>query len=211
MNFRICLARPAALALPAIAILAAGSPAFAHNNLVPTPARVLVCVDHALADSDLGNAEVLASEMFVRAGVKLDWRDRPGPCRGVDSAIVVDLLSTAPKSASKTALAAANVSDDVHIEVFLDRIPSEFPGLRPTALAHVLVHEITHILQGVARHSETGVMKAVWTLDDYDEMRHRPLAFAPEDLELIRTGLAARAARHSAALQIAAAAGVQTR
>ena len=201
MNFRLL----------AITILAAGSPAFAHTDGPQASNKILVCVDHALSDPDLGNAEVLASQMFAQAGVKLDWRDRPSPCRGVDSAIVVDLLTTAPKDASRTALAAANVSDDVHIEVFLDRIPTGAPGLHIVALAHVLVHEITHIIQGVPRHSETGVMKAVWTLDDYHEMRLHPLGFAPEDLELIRVGLAARAVRHIAALQLVAAADTRTR
>ena len=33
-------------------------------------------------------------------------------------------------------------------------------------LAHVLVHEITHVLEGVDRHTGQGVMKARWTEDD---------------------------------------------
>jgi len=201
MNFRLL----------AITILAAGSTAFAHDSAPRASNKVLVCVDHSLNDSDLGNAEVLASEMFVRARVKLDWRDRPSPCRGIDNAIAIDLVNSAPKDASRTALAAANVSDDIHIAVFLDRIPRDSHGLHTVALAHVLVHEITHIIQGVPRHSETGVMKARWTRDDYDEMRQRPLNFAPEDLELIRVGLAARAARHTGALQLVAAADTRTR
>ena len=65
-------------------------------------------------------------------------------------------------------------------------------------LAHVLAHEITHILEDIPRHSESGVMKAWWTIADCDEMRRRPLAFASEDIELIHLGLAARARRSSA-------------
>jgi hypothetical protein len=197
--------------LLAITILAAGAPAFGRSTPVQAPGTVLVCVDHSLDDPGIGNAEVLASQMFISAGVKLDWRDRPSPCRGLDNAIEIDLVNSAPKNASPTARASANVSDDIHITVFLDRIPTDGHGLHTMALAHVLVHEITHIIQGVPRHSETGVMKARWTLGDYDEMRHRPLAFAPEDLELIRLGLAARAIRHTAALQLVAAADTRTR
>jgi hypothetical protein len=197
--------------LLAITILAAGSPAFAHDNAPQSPNKIFVCVDHSLDDPDLGNAEILASEMFAHAGVKLVWHDRPGPCRGVDTAILIGLVNSAPKDASRTALASANVSDDIHIAVFLDRIPRDAHGLHTRALAHVLVHEITHIIQGVPRHSETGVMKASWTMVDYDEMRCHTLAFAPEDLELIRVGLAARAVRHVAALQIVAAADTRTR
>src|ERR1051325_5459793 len=56
-------------------------------------------------------------------------------------------------------------------------------------LAHTLVHEITHNLQAIARHSGTGIMKARWTLDDYNEMALRPLRFEPVDLYLIRLGV----------------------
>jgi len=64
--------------------------------------------------------------------------------------------------------------------------------LAPALLAHVLVHEITHILEGVARHSETGIMKANWTLRDYYDMQTKTLQFASEDVELIHRGLAQR-------------------
>jgi hypothetical protein len=58
----------------------------------------------------------------------------------------------------------------------------------------VLVHEITHVLQGIEhqRHSEDGVMKARWTADDLYQMSYRPLHFDPFDVELIRRGLANR-------------------
>ena len=66
------------------------------------------------------------------------------------------------------------------------------PGQKSTTqlLAHVLVHEITHILQGITRHSETGIMKAHWTPEDYEEMQLRPLSFTRKDIELIQIGLA---------------------
>jgi hypothetical protein len=62
-------------------------------------------------------------------------------------------------------------------------------------LAHVMVHEITHILQGVSRHSESGIMKARWTNNDYQEMMFQPLPFAPEDVKLVQLGLDARELR----------------
>ena len=61
--------------------------------------------------------------------------------------------------------------------------------LEPIILGHVLVHEITHVLQGVDRHSEKGMMKARWTPEDYCEMEWKPLEFTPEDIILIRLGL----------------------
>ncbi len=66
-------------------------------------------------------------------------------------------------------------------------------GIIPTELlAHVMAHEITHILEGVSRHSNSGIMRALWSEDDHKMMKKHPLSFAPEDVELIRSGLAAR-------------------
>ena len=59
-------------------------------------------------------------------------------------------------------------------------------SLRPALLGHVMVHEITHVLEGVARHSSAGVMKAHWDLADYHAMTGRPLPFAAEDIRLVR-------------------------
>jgi len=83
-----------------------------------------------------------------------------------------------------------------HIVIFYDRVQqAAHPDLIPCLLAHVLVHEITHILQGFSRHSDQGVMKASWDGSDYSAMAWKPLAFAREDIDLIHLGLAARAAR----------------
>ena len=64
------------------------------------------------------------------------------------------------------------------------------PRLEPIVLAHVLVHELTHVLQGVSRHSEAGVMQAHWTIRDYSEMEDKPLGFTPDDADLVHFGLA---------------------
>jgi hypothetical protein len=62
-----------------------------------------------------------------------------------------------------------------------------------TPSAHVLVHEIAHILQESDQHSESGVMKAVWTHPDYVRMRTETLSFTPGDVKLIQLGVASRA------------------
>jgi hypothetical protein len=57
----------------------------------------------------------------------------------------------------------------------------------------VLAHEIGHVLQGIERHSETGVMMAKWTSEDYKQMVVKPLAFTEEDVILIHNGMEGRA------------------
>ncbi len=76
--------------------------------------------------------------------------------------------------------------------VFWDRI--ECRALPMQLLAHVMVHEITHPLEGISRHSETGVMKVNWTEDDVKTIKLHPMKFAAEDVELIHRGLTVRSA-----------------
>ena len=64
------------------------------------------------------------------------------------------------------------------IYVFVDRVAAMVPpGRIGTLLGHVLVHEITHGLQGVSRHSARGVMKAHWDTPDFRAMEVHPLPF----------------------------------
>jgi hypothetical protein len=69
------------------------------------------------------------------------------------------------------------------------------PEAPQMSLAYVLVHEITHILEGMPRHSETGLMKARWNWMDHHSIRWGLLALSPQDIELIHVGLTTRATR----------------
>jgi hypothetical protein len=160
----------------------------------------------AVSATILWRAQSLANEIFAGVGVRIDWRQgepsRSGSRR--ERAIVVEMIPKTPAQLKPGALAYALPYEGVHINVFYDRVQAATePELTPNVLAHVLVHEITHILQGTCRHSDTGIMKARWSHTDYMEMGQRPLSFSDTDVQLIRTGVAERA---NAATLIAAAA-----
>ncbi len=144
----------------------------------------------------LSRAQVLANEIFAGVAVKIDWR-RGHPPRSQsrsEKPIVVEMITDTPRELKPGALAFARPYEGVHINVFYDRVRAATEaGLTPNVLAHVLVHEITHILQGTCRHSNTGVMQARWTHADYMEMRQKPLSFTEQDMQLIKSGLVARA------------------
>jgi hypothetical protein len=126
------------------------------------------------------------AESFSSIGVNIDWRVGlpPASSRRV---IGVELVTNTRRTNLPGALACAQPYDRSAIQVFYDRIQyAKDPG---RVLAHVLVHEITHVLQGIARHSSTGIMKASWDRDDFDRMRYTMLPFTEEDVELIRRGL----------------------
>ena len=79
--------------------------------------------------------------------------------------------------------------------VFLDRVKSMAPSTGACLLGYTLTHEVTHILEGQVRHSESGIMKAHWEADDRFEMRKGRLSFAAEDVDLIYHGLDWRESR----------------
>ena len=144
----------------------------------------------------LSRARTLAAERFASVGVRIDWRagQRAESQLVRERAIAVRLTLDTPDEFKTSVGAFATPSEGVHITVLYEHLAWSMakPGLAPALLAHVLVHEITHILEGVARHSATGIMKAKWTSGDYYEMQTKMLPFASEDVELIHRGLAQR-------------------
>jgi len=134
----------------------------------------------------------LANKMFATIGIRLDWRSGEPPRTSSTRPIAIELATDTPANLLPGALGSAMPYEGVHIRVFYDRLQSDVAP-RSVLLAHVLVHEIAHILQGTDQHSNSGVMKAVWTHQDHLQMRTGALPFTPGDVELIRLGLALRA------------------
>jgi hypothetical protein len=95
-----------------------------------------------------------------------------------EGAIAVRLTTTTPEKFKPNSGACAFPSEAVHVTALFDRLAWSLgePSLAPALLAHVLVHEITPIQEGIARHSVTGVMKANWTPCDYYYMQTRTLS-----------------------------------
>ena len=148
----------------------------------------------------------LASAVFASIGVRIDWRERDSCPVGV-GAIQVRLSydSTKVRDSGAEALAFAQPYQGT-IVVFLDRV-QELNRNRGIVMTHVLVHEITHVLEGISRHSSTGLMKARWDYRDYFEMLRKPLPFAQEDVNLIYDGLKVPRVAPAAVVTRAAVAG----
>ena len=165
----------------------AGASLCAGQSGMAPKATVTVCME--FNQQVLADVRPLTSAMFASVGVRIDWRERnscPVGASAIDVSLSHDLSNV--RGASFSALAFARPYDRT-IVIFLDRVQKlNRSGVR-SLLAQVLVHEITHVLQGVNRHSATGIMKAHWNDSDYFEMRRRPLPFAPEDVNLIYDGL----------------------
>ena len=135
----------------------------------------------------LTEAEWVTSRIFATAGIRVEWKVGD-PHRNETAAIRIQLDTKAESGLhTDTAGYAQPFARGTAIHVFCDRVLHTGPErLGPILLGHVMAHELGHVLEGVDRHSPTGIMKAHWTRDDYDDMLQHPLAFAPDDVRMIR-------------------------
>jgi hypothetical protein len=160
--------------------------------------KVVICLEDGNY-AGVADATANASNLFLSAGVNLEWHAGLRFCqRQRDQAIMIRLMTSTPKTFHPGSLAYALPYEGVHIQVFYDRIARADPDLAPSLLAYVFVHEVTHILQGIDRHSKSGIMKALWTPHDCTLMKGALLRFTELDVEMIHDSLAARAARSGA-------------
>ena len=174
--------------------LAVGTAAHAGKS-VPD---VTVYLDPRGVDSAvMHDAQSLAGSMFAAIGVRVKWaaesRVPPSPA-GASAVVHLRMVEQPQAGCEAPALGCAFPYADgaKAIDILYPRLKTickSQSGLESKLLAHVMVHEIAHVLQGVSRHSETGVMKAHWTGDDYGAMRWKALPFTAHDVELIRAGI----------------------
>jgi len=152
--------------------------------------QVVVCMASPgdIPMENLAAAKAVSSGIFAGIGVNIQWR-RPSHCS--TQGISITFSNHTPAGLMPGAMAYALPYEGTHIVVFYDRVKDK-PGRWPILLGHVIAHEITHLLQGVARHSESGVMKATWTGADYQQMTLKPLQFTDEDAMLIHDSLRVR-------------------
>lgn len=180
-----------ALIIPGMLVLIGTSAVGKEGTAALPPITVRMCVHSPMPGSAIYLAKAIAGRMFAEAGLRLNWWTPRQDLDPAGEVITIDLTSNTPETFHPGALGYALPFEGVHIRVFYDRVAKLADGRTrlPALLAHVLVHEITHILEGINRHSGEGIMKAHWTLQDLHEMARKPLPFEPCDLELIHLGL----------------------
>jgi len=181
--------------LGVVAVLIAGAPAWASDaGQIPTRV-VTVCLVAGGNAGFINAGQAKANLILTQAGIQLLWRHDERSCIAARG-IVVAISHTTPEDQRPGALAFARPFEGTHVVLFYDRVrDSAQPALVPTLLGYVLVHEIAHMLQGLLRHSATGIMKPRWNDRDFAEMRKGNLKFTQEDIRMIHAGLDRRATR----------------
>ena len=145
-------------------------------------------------------AQGVVKEAYSEIGVQVKWRSTASAPAGCTKdplhwKIVVGFGTSSPAGAGKEALAFANpyLMEGPCVTLLMDRVEpaaKRNPRSAGYLLGHVLAHEIGHVLQGIARHSETGLMKAHWSLREIKMMPEDRLRFTEEDSAMILRTLA---------------------
>jgi hypothetical protein len=151
-------------------------------------------------DMALLRARDIVTKTYEEIGVKVVWSNaRPTPgceIRPLHGKILVTLAKSNPSLRNDMALAYANpyLVGGPCVTLLMDRLADDVrlnPFITGFVLGHTLAHEIGHVLQGVARHSETGVMKSRWSQSEMKDMTINRLHFEACDRELILEALGA--------------------
>lgn len=179
----------------AVVVLAAGTGAWASDGAQTPKRAVTACMNPGGSAGIIFRGEAAATQILKQAGIRLDWRMDERACTE-GNGIVVTVYHETPVNQHPGALAYARPFERTHIVLFYDRVlGAASPTVVPYLLGHVLAHEIVHMLQGLERHSASGVMKAHWDNRDYADMQRGYLKFTKDDIDLIDRGLERRASR----------------
>ena len=135
------------------------------------------------------------TSIFANAGIHIRWTEsRPTASTG-QAVVRITVESRTPRDVRPGALAYAYPFDRVgSIVVMYDRVRAAVaraPRLEAPLLAHVLAHELGHVLQGTTYHASAGVMKAHWRPEDFAQMAQGSLSFTRLDIDMLRDGLSA--------------------
>ncbi len=157
-------------------------------------------VNVSLGSANLANAATLikaktvAAEVFGGIGVGLGWSAKGIPDNRrcvIRIKALLEISSSFHEHPDSLAYATVGVRADREVHIFIDRVAAMVPESSfGILLGHVLAHEITHVLEGVPRHSERGLMKARWGRSDLQRLVDHPLRFDLVDQALIHAALA---------------------
>ena len=162
-------------------------------SLAEVAARTVTVCDEDRSELAFGVARMQVTGMYARIGVTLVWHDTK---RCPDGALRISFFHGNAARYPSEQLGYALPYEGSQIVIFWERIEATAPnGDAAQLLAHVMAHEIGHVLEGTSRHSASGIMKAHWDKSDVRELCWKPMLFAEEDILLIYSGVKERESR----------------
>jgi hypothetical protein len=146
-------------------------------------------------------AKTRVAGIFEAIAIRVVWHPgtRPTLPGSGPMEIGIIMLERAPAGVPAGAMASAHPfgGSGRTIVLYQDRIErllKRLPAAANMMLAYVFAHELAHVMQGLDRHAESGIMSAFWSPSDAAAMCAKRLSFSPTDVHLIRDGVTARLA-----------------
>ena len=120
-------------------------------------------------------------------------RETEAACRA-QADVALDLLQRAPEGLRPSILGAAvpYASEGLNVRLFVDRVEAAALSWNRTftaVAAHVLAHEIGHVLLRTNEHSQHGLMAAVLAGDEYARLAAGLLLFSGVEAETVTSAL----------------------
>ena len=151
---------------------------------------LIACVEQDKAAHQIAEAVAVAERIFSAIGISIHWQRPLGACP--PEGIQIRLADRVPPETGRNVL-GVSLPYQGRVDLYYRRIAGKYqPYMVGTVMGHVLAHEIAHSLQGINRHSATGVMSAHWQRADFVLMLRQQLCFTARDVDLIYEGLKRR-------------------
>jgi hypothetical protein len=190
----------------ALAILAMGLPGFSQQRPADMPQIALsVYNDARVPERVLAKAQRQATRIFSQAGVKLVWiACSPSRRQGASDPACVNRMGGShlavrilPWSSTSggAVFGVAFLSPEGHgaySDVFYDSVEKLHEGWHidiATLLAHVIAHEVGHLLLGEHAHAEFGIMRPKWQGEELRSIAMGGLLFTPSQIESFKVRL----------------------
>ena len=156
--------------------------------------EVKVCLSEHVRAPELLVATARAAVILGSAGVRIRWCHGLRNEDGGPAPVLVEIFADAPAHTPPGVQARSfpYAAHGARIEVYRNRVLLLAPEgyvASGSVLGHVLAHEITHVIQGISRHSDEGLMAASWTTEVVRQMVRAPLPLLPHDVQLIQAAL----------------------
>lgn len=169
------------------------SGAWEHNAAAATEVEVHVpATTGVIHPRQMLQAQSIASRIYRQAGISLRWRhsgEGSLDCSRRERRVVLRYSTRTPADSHPGAFGFATPYSAAGscVTLFIDRVEvlaERNPNAAVHLLGHILAHEIGHYLQGIERHSESGVMKGSWTVRETRLMSSQHLQFTEHDVRL---------------------------
>jgi hypothetical protein len=155
---------------------------------------ITVCLHEHVSAPEVHMAMSIASLILRQAGVRIRWCHRLQDDDGDPAPVLVEILADASADTPPGVQARSfpYAAHGARIEVYRNRVLYLVPEghvASGSVLGHVLAHEITHVIEGISRHSNEGLMAAHWSTEVVRQMVRAPLPLLPHDVQLIQAAL----------------------